>query len=257
MDKPTIVIIANIAYAFIFLVAWWNKRIQHKNEIDAHFNNPDRNTNQDTEYFVYTPTALYILPLVAVTLFRNSHVFYNWVPTGFIVQFSVQFLILILIILPDRKWSRLIASHLIIFFLSFGLWNGLFPKDPKSSKLEMTTIELKKLTEDIDSYNRDLSNRLKKINEDMALVLQEAEEKKKEIDAINDVLKTKEEQHKQLTSIIEIDETKAKEILTTLNVHPPTLKDRILDALIGAILGYLLTLIRWRKIKWPSKTSSK
>ncbi|MTI26125.1 hypothetical protein [Fulvivirga kasyanovii] len=201
------------------------------------------NNQKDIEYFAYSYMGLYIIPMIGITLIRNSYVFNNWFPIGFIVQFLVQFVLLVCFILPDKKPNRYIASHIVVFFLAFGLINGLFRKDPKYSKIEMTQVEVEKLSKDVEEFSIDITTKIKRINEDMNSALLEIKERDKQIKAINDALKLKENEHKRISEIIEIDKERAEQILTALNVRPPTILDRVLDGTIGALIGIFLTFL--------------
>jgi len=244
MDKSTLVVIVNIAYFVIYLTAW---AIRYYNNQDKIINRKDPN---DIEYFGYSLMGTIIVPIVGITLFRNSNVFNNWFPTTFIIQFVFQFIVLVCFILPDSKITRYTSSYIVMFFLAFAMLNGLFRKDPKYSKIEITQVEIQKLSNDIDEFSKDLTNRIKKVNDDMNTVLIEIKEREKQVKAINDLLKSKENEYKEISAIIEVDKQKAEEILVALNVHPPTIKDRLLDAVLGAFIGWFLTFAtRWIRKK--------
>jgi|GEM_PF-3634033 len=241
MDKSLLVILVNIAYCVIYIIAWFIRHQQNREHLVSNTNNPN-----DIEYFAYSYMGLYIIPMIGITLTRNSHVFNNWFPIGFIIQFSVQFILLVCFILPDKKPNRYIASHIVVFFLAFGLVNGLFRKDPKYSKIEMTQVEVEKLSNDVEEFSKDITTKIKRINEDMNSALLEIKERDKQIKAINDALKLKENEHKRISEIVEIDKERAEQILTALNVRPPTILDRVLDGTIGALIGIFLTFLSKR-----------
>lgn len=246
MDKSLIVIWVNVAYSVVYLIAWTIRFFENGDNV--------RNSKpNDIEYFAYSGAGAFVVAIVAITLIRNSFVFNNWFPISFIVQFSVQFILLVCFILPDKKVLRYVASHIVLFFLIFALLNGLYRKDPKYSKVELTQLEIESLSRDANEFAKDLTSRIKKVNEDMNAVLLEVRKRDEQVKAINELLKAKQSEYKEISAVIQVDREKAEEILTVFNVHRPTIYDRILDGFIGAFFGLFLTFA-WKWILKRRKT---
>lgn len=237
MDKSAIVILVNIAYSIVYILAWQERYRKNVDKMSL-LNDP-----KYFEYQAYSWMGLCILPIIGTTLIRNYDVFNNWFPISFIVQFIVQFIILICLLVPDHRIPRLIASYIALFFLIFALLNGLFKKDTRPSRIELTTAEINSLSDDVTKFSEDLNRRVKQINDQMQIYVNESRKTEIQLREIEERFKLRQLENDSLVSVIEINEEQARIILKRLNIHPPTIFDRILDGFIGAFIGVFVTLI--------------
>ncbi len=154
MDKSTIVISVNVAYVVLFLTVLFKRLKQYDDKVWV------RKDGEQTsfEYFGYTLAGgmMYIL-MLTFPLFRNRHVFEQSFPITFILQFVAQFIILILY-LVDTKVTRIMVSYGIAGFLVFMFLNGLVRIEMESTKLELTTSEVQKISKDLDEFSVDVTD---------------------------------------------------------------------------------------------------
>jgi RsiW-degrading membrane proteinase PrsW (M82 family) len=170
-------------------------------------------------------------------------VFNTHFPVSFIIQFAVQFIVLLSFILADYKVFRYTASILVMTFPVFMFLNGLFKINPQYSNFESTIVEARKLADDVWEFNTELTERISRVNSDMTVALDQIVERQKQIERISALLESKQQEYEKLSSVVELDTKRAEEIFEALNYHPTTVWDTLISGFIGGIISLALTII--------------
>lgn len=238
MDVVKIVLIANACYAILLMML-----------IVFHYKTFSKEIHSDDPsvanlYFHYSPFgAIMILSMIMFTLIRNGHIFNDYWPVSFLIQFGFQIVYLACVFISTT--NRIVMRFGFLMMMGvFGAtgYNGLFVMARKFTPMEITIHDLNKLSKDVDDFNAELNNRLAAINKNMNAIIGEISSRGSELKRVNKLIDERKEEADELTSVVQIDQKRADEILRALNYHPPTLMDKIIDATIAFIVGVITTL---------------
>jgi hypothetical protein len=245
MDKSTIVIWVNIAYGVVYIITFYVRHFQFADKVLASGDEIEAGARKEIplEYWGVSIAGLILYFGLTFTIIRKHSVFNTHFPDSFIIQFAVQFIVLLSFILADYKVFRYTASILVMTFPVFMFLNGLFKINPQYSNFESTIVEARKLADDVWEFNTELTERISRVNSDMTVALDQIVERQKQIERISALLESKQQEYEKLSSVVELDTKRAEEIFEALNYHPTTVWDTLISGFIGGIISLALTII--------------
>src|SRR5688572_9108705 len=166
MDVLKLVVLLNGLYGLSVMFLLSRVYGDYKNKIES----KDKRVSILHVAFNPVPVTM-IFMLMFLGFIKNGHIFNEYVPASFILQFSLQFFYLIGFILPKKEWARMVAAIALAVIFIVAAFNGLVEIPRKLTQIELTINDLNKLSDDVETFNSNLSEKMSEINKNMTAVV--------------------------------------------------------------------------------------